>query len=229
MTLNELALSLIQEQDESSDNTDLITVVEGWIQDAISELASAYEWRWLRSTATLSLTASDGLYAVPATTRDIRAMRFQDTNEPIEYIDGARLIGIAEDFENEGKPQFWTWYSSDTDAEPNYNVQFIPIPDGSYTVEYLNILHPEEIATGDAIPLHREHILAVKNRVRAYILNSDKDYDGSDRALQLFYAQVQAMIDKEKTPLDNNIRMQVRDISNQSQRRLARLDPNHFS
>lgn len=230
MTVNDLALVLMREQDEATDDANFVTVVETWIQDALDEFSSAAEWRLFRNTVVLPTVASQSTYALSANVREIRSIRFQDTNETIEYVDSPRLFSIAEDLENLGKPQFWFWKSSTVAADPIYNIQLVPIPDGIYSLELLAVFHPTlSPLTSALIPLQQEMILALKYRVRAYLLARDKDYDGSNSNLQLFYGKVDQMMQRENAPKANNIRMQVRDISNSSDRRLARLDPDHFS
>src|SRR5689334_21517991 len=109
MTVNELALTLIAEQDEASDNESFVTVVENWINDAIDEFASAHDWRLFKFTVALSTVASQSDYTISEDIREIRGIRFVDSDEEIQYIDPQRLYGVADDLEREGKPQFWFW------------------------------------------------------------------------------------------------------------------------
>lgn len=233
-TVNALALQLIREQDEASDDSDYVATVEQWIQDAIDEFASAADWRLFKETISLSTVASTDTYELPFRVAEIRSMRFVDTDEEITYIAPERLVGVVEDFEREAKPQFWCWSKNNEADDPNvYEIRLIPIPDDVYSIEYFADIHPttdvSSSPSSTVLPLHQEFIIAIKHRVRAYMLAYDNDYDGHDRYLQMFFSKVEQMKAKENSPRANWARMQVRDLSRAGDRRLARLDPQHFT
>jgi hypothetical protein len=233
MTVSDLALTLMAEQDEASDNTDFKTVVESWISDAVDELLSATDWRIFKTIFTLNTVASQANYELTQDVMDIRNIRFTDTDETIDYIDEPRLYHVSSDLEEEGKPRVWFFNNADDDAaeQPQFVITFVPIPDAIYELQITaqkHIIVP--LVSANEIPLRQEMLLAVKNRVRAYILASDKDYEGSTTYLQMFYKQVDDMIKKESTrPAARHIRLQVTDIVGNTGRRSPILDPSHFS
>lgn len=233
MTINALALILIKENDEGSDNSEYVTVVEGWIDDAIDEVANFYEWKLFKRTDTINTVASTASYELSADVKDIRSIRFVDTDEPIDYVDEQRLAGIAENLENEGKPRFW-YYGPTSDLGtdvPLKSINLVPIPDAIYELEANVNIHPSSavLANTVSIPFQKESILAIKNRVRAYMLMDDKDYEGAKIYLQMFYKQMEDMKAKEiGNPSAKFLVMQPRDLGTQSDRRFARLDPSHF-
>lgn len=230
MTIDAFAQSLMAEMDEATDNTDYLAVVKGWVEDACDEIASIHEWKLFRRTLTLNTVGGTATYQLPENIREIRAMRLKVTNEPIEYLDAPVLYSMAEDLENTGKPQYWWWESSAFVTNDVFlKIQLDPVPDAIYTVEYLGVLHPLSAVTANVnIPYQRQMFLAIKNRVRAYMLQSDKDYEGASIARQDFLGILKELIDDENAKMANDIRLQPRDISNQRDRRLAKLDPNHF-
>ena len=232
MTVNELALVLMRETDEATDNTEMVTTVESWISDAVDEVAGAADWKLYKRTDSLTTTASDNTYSLEEDVKDVRSIRHVDTDEPIDYQDEASLAGVAEDFENTGKPRWW-FFIEPTDGTEQLvkNIGFSPIPDDAYDIQINVNYHPliQPLITSNNIPIRQEAIIAIKHRVRAYILMNDKDYEGAKMYLQMFYEKLKEMIAKEnKTPSAQILRMQPRDLSNQNDRRNARLDPSHF-
>jgi hypothetical protein len=234
VTVNDLAQNLMREQDEATDNTEMVDTVESWISDAVDELASACDWRIFKVIFPLSTVASQPDYELDAQYNDIRSIRFVDTDETIDYIDEPRLYHVSTDIEETGKPRVWFFNSADDDVgqQPQFVITLNPIPDAIYSLQVSAQKHPliAPIGSTTDIPLRQEMLLAVKNRVRAYILASDKDYEGSTTHLQMFYKQVDDMIKKESTrPAARHVRLQVTDIVGNTGRRHPILDPSHFS
>jgi hypothetical protein len=233
LTVNALARELLREQDEATDNSEMISVVESWIDDAIDEIADAYDWKFFQQVDSLVTVASQQAYALAENVVDIRSIRFIDTDEPIDYQDIMNLTNIAENFEIEGKPRFWFYLESTTGTnEQIKNIGFVPIPDAVYSLKLHVQVHPTTTALGtnDNIPFRKEMILAIKHRVRAYILMNDKDYEGARFYLQAFYNKLEEMKAKEtRSPAAKYLVMQPRDLGSQSDRRFAGLDPSHFS
>lgn len=230
MTIEDFALLMIREQDESSLDTDYVEVVKGWTEDAIDELLLAHDWKELRRTKTITGVVGNNVYTIDQGVREIRAMRFQDTNEPIDYMDGEMLYSIAEDLEKQRKPQFWFWESSvfqsnDTQLKIQFDCKF----DSTYVIEYLAIVDPLSLtSTNVNVPVQRQMFTALKHRVRAFIYEQDGQDAQSVSYINQFYAVINRLTEKDNAKSANNLRLQARDISNTRDRRLARLDPNHF-
>jgi|SRR5882672_304248 len=232
MTVNELAVQLAKEQDEDSNDTEFISVVESWIDDAVDEIASSHDWRFFKKIRPFSTVISQRAYPLDEDIVDIRSIRFIDTDEPIDYQDEMNLANIAEDLENQGKPRWW--YFTNTSSGVNElvkNIAFSPIPAAIYPLELSVYVHPTTIVldTTDPIPFRKEWILAIKHRVRAYVLMSDKDYEGATKYLQMFYQKLEDMKTKEnQAPAGRFLVMQPRDLGQQNDRRFAKLDPSRF-
>ncbi len=232
LTVNALALKILTEQDEASDNSEMVSLVETWIDDAVDEIASACNWKFFQQVDSLSTVVSQQAYALAQNVIDVRSIRFLDTDEPIDYMDIMTLTNIAENFENTGKPRYW-FYLEPTPGTDELikNIGFSPIPDAIYPLRLHVQVHPTTtiLATADNVPFRKEVILAIKHRVRAYILMNDKDYEGARFYLQAFYDKLEKMIAMEnKGPQAQMLVMQPRDLANQNDRRYARLDPSHF-
>lgn len=230
MTIEDFALAMIREQDESSLDADYLITVKGWVEDSIDELLLAHDWKELKRTMTLTTDTVNSVYTIAQTVREIRAMRFKVTNEPIEYLDPALLYSIAEDLEQQRKPQFWFWESSVFQSnDVQLKIQFDAIPDAAYVIEFLAVVNPlSVVSTNINMPVQRQMFVALKHRVRSYMYEQDGNDIQSEKYLNLFLATIEKLKDKDNSSSGNDMRMQVRDISNQRDRRLAHLDPNHF-
>lgn len=232
LTVNALALALLKENDESSDNTEMVSLVETWIDDAVDEIAEALDSKFFQQVDTLSTVAAQQAYALNENVIDVRSIRFVDTDEPIDYMDRQTLTGIAENFENEGKPRYWFFLESTAGTdEQKRNIGFSPIPDAIYALELDVQVHPTTtvLGTSSNVPFRKEWIIAIKHRVRAYMLMDDKDYEGAKMYLQMFYEKLNEMKAKEvRSPQAKFLVMQPRDLGTQQDRRFARLDPSRF-
>lgn len=238
MTINQLALVMMQEQDEATDNTDLVTVVESWISDAIDEISSATDWSTFKSIFILNTIASQSTYTLDSSIKDVRSIRFTSTDEEITYVDEPRLFSIAVDLEMLAKPRFWFFDSQSTNpsdaipAQPPLKIRFYPIPDTAYALMVSARKHAliAPIASSSVIPFRQEMIPAIKDRVRAYILANDKDYEGMQTYLQMFYDKVNKLVAIESSkPGANYLVMQPRDIGRAAVGKLVGLDPSHFA
>lgn len=231
MTVNELALQLIKEQGESNDNTDYVSVVEQWINDALDEVYAASTWTFLRRVVNLATVGSQAVYDIGSDIRFVLAIRNIADETHIDFVDSPRLMWRGRDLEQTGQPRYWFYKDSqlDADNQQEFRIQFHPVPDSVYNLEVFGYVHPDYIVSASHIPVFKEVILLIKNRVRAYMLADDKDYDGSDRALQMFVDGVEKLKAKDNKNPAARLKFAVRDIKNlDGYQRLAGLDPNHF-
>lgn len=224
MLVQDLATILIREHGESQDDTDYVDTVVDWISEACSEIADRTEWRFFKATLTPPIVALTAEYDLGPLVKEVKSVRHIDTNEPIRYTDDERIINRAIDIDLPGVPRHW-WYNRA--EEGSFFIAFYPIPDRVYQIEVRAFTHPTALIISDNIPLHTELLRLVKDRVRAFMLNHDKDYDGSDRALNVFMSDLNRISNREVRKHANHLRLQPRDIGRRT-RDLAVLDPNHF-
>jgi hypothetical protein len=230
MTIEDFALMMIRDQDESSLDTDYLEVVKEWTEEGIDELLLAHDWRELRRTKTFTTDTINSVYTIDAGVREIRAMRFKDTNIPIKYLDAEMLYSIAEDLEKTQKPHFWFWESSVFQSnDTQLKIQFNSIPDAAYVIEYLAIVDPLSLTSVNVnVPVQRQMFSAIKNFVRSKIYEQDGNDVQAASYLQQFYNGINRLMDKDNAKSASTPRLQPRDISNTRERRLATLDPDHF-
>lgn len=233
-TVNDLVTVLMREMDEATDNTEMVTTVVGWISDAVDEIASATDWTIFKTVFTTSLSTTVATLELAQNIKDVRDVRLIDTDETIDYCDEPILFSIAANLEELGKPRNWFYVDADDDAaeNPQLVMRFHPQPDSAYPVMISARKHPLTdpiTSTSTEIPFRQEMILAIKDRVRAYILANDKDYEGMNTYLQIFYNRVEKMVAQEDSkPGARLLVMQPRDLNNDTSHKYARLDPSHF-
>src|SRR5215475_3719530 len=233
-TVNQLALELIRAHREDSSDANYVLTVEQWIRDALDEFGLETNWRAFQTTSTLVTVASQLVYKLPFAVRDIRFIRDPATETNLVYLTQERCALLNFDLENVSRPQFWGYYDLLLDTVPNpdeytYEIFLHPIPDTIYNYNIGYQINPANLITSDIIPLLRDHLFTIKAGVRAYMCMEDKDYDGAQAWRAIFERNISKARIRENTKLNDSPQMQIRDIPNRTDRRLARLDPNHFS
>lgn len=230
MTTEDFALMIIREQDESSLDADYLAVVKEWTEEGIDELLLAHDWKELRRTKTITGVVGNNVYTLDEGVREVRAMRFQDTNEPVQYLDAELLYTLAENLEQQKKPEYWFWESSVFDTnDVKLKVQFNSKFDSAYIIEYLAVVDPLSLTAPNInMPVQRQMFSAIKDFVRSKIYEQDGNDIQSQKYLQKFYGTLNKLLDKDNSKSANNLRLQPRDISH-SKEKLAHLDPNHFA
>jgi len=229
MTLNDLALNLMIESSESTDDTDKLNVVLGWINDAISEIASLSEWKFFTKEYPLNTIQGVATYVLPAEALDLKYIRIPADDLEIEYIDPQRLVVAGYDIEQQSRPDYW-WYQDAniaTDDAP-LTIKLSPVPDAIYALEAPYFFHPSTLTGTDKLPVPRDKVLVIKNRVRAYQKMMEKEYEAFDRQYQIFQSSLQAALLSDRKKHARSLTLQPRDIPSSSHRKFARLDPNHY-
>jgi len=227
MLVSDLATILIREQGESQEDTGYVDTVASWIDDAISEIGRITEWKLHRNVFTIPLVAGQQIYDLGPDVKDVKWIRSLSDNQPIVYVDDERIIYGGVDMLMQGTPRYFSYappVSSDSFA-----IQLFPVPSNSINIAIGAYLQPAAVVTNDTIPMHRQMLPIIKDRVRAFMLEHDKDYDGADRKYQAFVRGLNDIMNAEIKKHTNYLTMQVRDIPLRTgDRRLAKLDPAHF-
>jgi hypothetical protein len=231
MTVNELAIEMLRAQNEAQDDTDFILTVEQWIRDALDELALYTDWRAFQTSDTITTIISQRVYTLAINVRDIRFIRDPVSDIKVSYETKARLVDLGLDLEKPGRPDFYYPESVSVSA-PNvkYTIGFQPIPNAVYNFDVGYNIVPQRLLSMDTIPIQNEMILPLKNLTRSMMAFDDTDYDLADRLYARFVDQTDKLMRRENSKADDNPRLQQRDIPSRGRdRRLAHLDPNHFS
>lgn len=230
MTLNGLAIELIRAHNDNQDDSDYVLTVEQWCRDALDELAIETNWKAFETFTTLNTANGVPEYTLPINVRDIAYIRNPANEKYVVYAEHSRLAELHVDFEKLGEPDFWMFAQQViTPPDVQNKIRFQPIPDQIIPYDVGFNIVPARLLTGDTIPIQNEAILPLKFLVRAYMHFDDTNYDHADRFYQRYVSTVDKLMRRENNKSADIPRLQPRDIpSKSSNRRFARLNPDHF-
>lgn len=227
MTLQSLAEELLRQQGNSITDTAFINVVLGWIKDALSEINLQTRWQFARSTAAFATVASQSDYDLPSGLGEIDLLRLQDPQQVIEFLHNPLILANrGYNLLDSGVPTFWWYIQQDiSGSEPLLTIRLYPKPDAIYNVDRFGYLNITNLASTDTIPLQADMIMVLKDRVRTFLCEDDKDYDGADRAMQRYSNNLTAAIRRLRTAPSAQVNrtLQVTDIP-RSSGGMARFD-----
>lgn len=230
MTLNALALEMMKAHHEDSADTNYVAVVEQWIRDALAELALVTSWRAFVLNGTLNTSNSTRVYTLPVDVRDIKLIRNPATEQTLIYKTKEFLAEYGFDLEEVGKPDFWYFEDKDVTvpADVKYKIGFYPVPDGDYAFDVQYDVNPATIASGSHLPIQSDMITVLKYCVRSYMYLDDNNLAMADAYYQRFRGNARLLVGRENRKSSEFTRLLPTDLPHRSDRRFARLDPNHF-
>lgn len=152
MTIEEL---LDQAANDAGDNsTAFRNSARRWLNLARSYIADRHRWRAaVRTTATLSTAASTARYALTDASsnnyeRVISDIIYNQTNDTnVFYQDLQTLLAVDPDQDEEGTPSWWA--DAGSDSSGNRLIQFYPIPDAVYVMNFAGYLKITDITSAD--------------------------------------------------------------------------------
>lgn len=229
-TVNSIALDLIQEIEESTDDSGFVTKVETRINEALDEIAVATNWNHFKTRASFNTVDGTAVYQLPTGGREIIQLRHTDNGEPITLVtiqEAARRGLILED---EGRPRVWLEDGNlVSGSNVLYQFRLFPVPDAVYAIEQEYYYHPSNVASGSVLPVQDQYIVLVKDRVRAYLLELDQKYDAADRAQRRYEANMATLVKKEMRKVAAKTVLKQTDLANIRRRERPILDPGHFN
>lgn len=219
MTLNSLASEILQEQGEKLGDTALVSQVEIWTKDAITQLSIQLRQRVLWKTFTFNTVVGISLYDLPAEFREFRYVRLIEEDDALEYVSPKRLSEFGFDLEETGKPSFW-WNTDAAVVGANLiqRIRLHPKPDSIYMVEAPYQYNPANLTSVSVIPLTDAALILLKSRVRMRLFSNDKDWEAYNAERGQYTQDLGALLAQERIPLARNlVRSQV-DLSRKSRR-----------
>jgi hypothetical protein len=229
-TVNAIALSIIQEFEESTDDSGFVAKVEARINEALDEIAIATDWNTFRTRATFNTSDGEDQYTLPAGGREIIQLRYTSDGLPIAHWTIQQAARAGAQLEDEGKPRFWL-EDGTTVSGSNvlYRFRLAPTPDAAYTVEYEYYYHPSDVASGSVLTVQDQHIVLVKDRVRAHLLELDQKYDAADRAQRRFETNLDKLVRREGRKTAAVTILKQTDLGAVRRRDRALLDTAHYN
>ncbi len=229
-TVNAIALSLIAEFEESSDDSGFVTKIETRINEALDEIAIATDWNTFRTRSSFNTVDGTAQYQLPAGGREIIQLRFTSDGLPISHWTIQQAARSGAQLEDEGKPRFWLEDGNlVSGANVLYRFRLAPVPDAVYAIEHEYFYHPSDVASASVLPVQDQHIVLVKDRVRAYILEGDGKYDAADRAQRRFETNLANLVRREGRKTAAVTILKPTDLGAVRRRDRALLDPAHFN
>jgi hypothetical protein len=230
-TVNSIALDLLREFDFSTDDSGLVSQVERWVNDALDEIAVATDWNHFHTRGTIPTVIAQAQYTLPAGAREIIQLRYIATGEPIEHwtVQEAARRGVI--LETAGRARAWLEDGILLSGSNNlYRIRLYPVPDAVVSIEAEYYYHPSDVASGSVLPVQDQHIVLVKDRVRAYILEEGEDqrYEAADRAQRRFESNLAKLVKREKHKVAANLVLKPSDIR-RTRRPEAMFDASHYS
>lgn len=228
MTLNQLALILLRENSRSTDDPDLVSVTEDWISDAIAEIGNTSEWKFFQKEYSFNTVASQATYTLPAEALDLKYLRVVSTDLEIVYIDPETLVHYSQDLEQTtSTPEFWWYESAGAIADAPLIIHIHPVPSSIIPMSAPYYFHPGVLASGDTIPVPRNRLLVIKERVRARFHLEDKEFASYDRVIADFRQKLAAAIVDERGKHARTYTLGTNDLPKRN-RYYTRFDPGHY-
>lgn len=229
-TVNSIALDLIREIEESTDDSGFVAKVELRVNEALDEIAVATNWNTFRTRSTFNTVAGTAVYQLTAGGREIIQLRYTDTGEPIPHwtIQEAARRGVK--LEDSGRARAWLEDGNlVSGTNVFYQFRLVPKPDSILTIEREFFYHPSDVASGSVLPVQDQYIVLVKDRVRAYLLELDQKYDAADRAQRRYEANLDRLVKREARKVAAKTVLKQTDLANIRRRERAIFDPSHFN
>lgn len=178
-TKAQLAQDLAVEAGEQYDDIDIKEQFEEWVQWAVDEVYAGSPWFFRNASGDITTANGTKVYTLGSTVAQVRDMVVTGVPAGQESIDGRhivyapveRLIAHGNDLDEAGAPKYW--YFAGVDSSTALKVAFQPVPNGIFTVTVHELQRPADLGSDDSIPLPKEYLTAVRDKVRFFLAMSD--------------------------------------------------------
>lgn len=229
-TPNSIALDLIEEQGEATDDAGYVASVERRVNDALDEIAVATNWNSFKARATIPTVISQAQYNLPVGAREIIQLRYLDTGEPIPLITMQEAARRVIKLEDSGRPRGWLEDGVVVSGSTVLlRIRLAPVPAAIINIEAEYYYHPSDVASATVLPVQDQHIVPVKDRVRAYLRERDQKYDAADKAMARFKDNLAMLVKRELRKVSAQTILKQTDLSNIRRRQRPLFDPSHFN
>jgi hypothetical protein len=229
-TPNSIAVEILQDMEKAIDNAGAVTRTETRVNNALDEIAIATNWNTFRTRGTFSTVIAQAQYQLPVGGREIIQLRYLDTGEPIPLVTIQEAARRTIKLEDAGRARAWL---EDGNLVSGVNVLYqyrlAPVPDSILTVEREWFYHPSEVASATVLPVQDQHIVLVKDHVKARLLEIDQKYDAADRCQRRFDANLAKLVKQELSKVAKMNVLKQSDLSNIRRRERPIFDPSHFN
>ncbi len=228
-TVNSIALDLLTQTGEATDDPGLVALVEARINDALDEIAVATNWDQFRSRSTFTTTIGEAVYSLPVGGREIIQLRYVETGEPISNLTIQEAARRGFILETPGRARNWLPDGVEVSgSDVLYNFRLYPVPDAELVIERHFFFHPSLIETDDSLPVQDEYLVLVKDRARAYLYEREKEFDAADRCTNRFYKNLTDLKKRQSKKAAEKTVLRPSDLNGLNKPARPILDPDHY-
>src|SRR5262249_9349391 len=108
-------------------------------------------------------------------------------------------------------------------------IRLAPVPDSALDVEASYDFHPSDVASGSVLPIQDQFVVLVKQRVWAFMLERDQQYDAADRMQRRYEQDLDRTIKRERGKVAEMTALRRVDLLGIRRWRGPIFDPSHYS
>lgn len=214
-TKNGVATACMTELGESTSNANLVSQFEAWVQDIYDKLGILTNWRFTRVAETITTVASTRTYVWDTDADagdDVVGIWHPAQNKFLPNRPKKELLRKGVDITQTGQPQYWYWEEEWSTADKAQKIGLYLVPDAAYTLNVIVRGQPQELATGDALPVPRswEHVVKAGVLMKAH-LNESRLEEYKEQK-QDFLDGVALILRRLKFTEDEPTRLEVVDV-----------------
>lgn len=226
-TLNSVALSLIIEVGESTDDPDFVLLVEKQVNKAVQEIALATNFNPYKGRSPFSTAIGTAVYNMPAAVRELIQLQFVTDGVPIPMSTTQDLARRGLKFTDPGRPQFWledgvVVVGSDTLLK----IRLVPVPVAVESIEEQHYFDPTDIASASQMPIPFSFLVPTQDRVLSFLQENQGKYDASALSIRRYENGLKRISNRENNKDARKVVLQEVDLANLRRRRGPRLPGN---
>lgn len=227
-TMNSIAIDLMTERGDQTDDAGQVTVVEKRINDAMDEVAAVTGWDIFKTRDTFNTAAGTAQYNMPAGLREIIQLRYTADGEPITMLTTQEAARRGIRLEESGKAQAWLqdgYVQSGSDRL--FRIRLWPVPNAILEVEREYYYNPSDVASASHLPVQDNIIVAIKHHVRAAMSVNDERFEEATYHRTKFDQILGRLIKQEHSKVAQKIVLAEVDLANVRRRAGPRLPGNY--
>lgn len=225
-TVNEIALSIMNEFGEDTSNSNLLTQVEEWIKNVYDEIGIQTNWKYLWLIEAINTSITLRTYSFAGIFEQEISAQFSVDNMPLVYKTRQELMNLGINILLAGKPKYW-YTESYSPISETFTIGLYPVPDAVYSISFFGKISPQELISTTKLPMPKQFIFVLKDGVRFRYKMDDKDYSGATMFRQIYQENRNTLKQQNDIPVAQKQRMYVQDIGFSSDP-LVRFPPDHF-
>lgn len=227
-TVNAIALSLIQEAEESTDDTGFVTKIEKRVNEALQEIGLAANFNPFRARSTFATVATQAQYSLPAKASQIIQLRFVVDGVPIPMKSIQELAALGFRLEEPGRPRAWVEDGVVQSAGNNLvRIRLVPVPAAIESIEEEHYFDPTDTASASNLEVPDSFLVAVRQRVQVAMLINDGKYTAASLLQRQYEKNLERLVDREHEKPAQKIVLKEVDLANIRRRRGPRLPGNY--